>query len=249
MPSPYEGLTEEEWLVKTKELISCHPLDVETIKQIAFKSWKTLWSTTIGEGKLSINLSELDVPATVIGYFFEKLFAKELERQQPHLWRAGKNKEDKDIVCIPNNLYSVEIKSSGQLGEKVFGNRSYGQNIENTELLKKEKSGYYITVNFYRQDLHLLRFGWIDHSDWKAQKAATGQAASLSESVYTYKLIKIEGDYRLNAPIRVLKGVGSQISQLCAEEGVLNVRDLKNYHGSNAKILKLNETLKKLDFS
>lgn len=209
---------------------------METIQEVALKSWELLWSTTIGEVELSIKLEELEVPAIVVGYFFEKLFSRQLEIQEPTLWRSGKNKEDKDLVCVPNEDYSIEIKSSGQLGFKVFGNRSYGQQVENVELEKKEKSGYYITVNFYQKTLTLLRFGWIDHSDWKAQEAQTGQAAGLGESVYKYKLKEIPGDYRLDAPISVLSGIGKQTSEKFSIEGVRTIRDLKNYRGEDSKI-------------
>ena len=243
MSSPYENLKEEEWLAKTQELIDQHPLNLETIRRVALKSWDTLWRTTIGEGELSVNLWELDIPSTVVGYFFEKLFAKELETENPTLWRGGKNKEDKDIVYIPDSFYSIEIKSSGQLGIKVFGNRSYGQNIENIESEKKEKSGYYITVNFYERTLNLIRFGWIDHTDWKPQIAQTGQAASLKESVYKYKLLPIDGDYRLNAPIGIIDGIGEKISKDFSTEGVKTVRDLNNYRGNNSKILKFRDKL------
>lgn len=248
MSSPYEGLVKEEWLAKTYDLIGRHPLDCETIKQVALKSWQVLWSTTIGEGEVSIKLFELDVPASVVGYFFEKLFARELETQQPEHWRGGRTKNDKDIVHLPDNFYSIEIKSSGQLGTKVFGNRSYGQNVENTVLDKKEKSGYYITVNFYEKEINLLRFGWIDRSDWNAQEAPTGQAAGLSESVYRYKLIKIEGEYRLAAPIGILKGIGSRTSQAFSEENVITIKDLKNYSGINTKILKFRDKLGEFGF-
>ncbi|MEA5571217.1 ScaI family restriction endonuclease [Calothrix sp. UHCC 0171] len=241
MSSPYNSLGEEEWLAKTQDLVDQHPLDFETIRRVALKCWDTLWSTKIGEGELSISLWELDVPAIVIGYFFEKLFAKELETEHPCIWRGGKSKDDKDIVYIPNNFYSIEIKSSGQLGVKVFGNRSYGQNVENSELEKKEKSGYYITVNFYERTLSLLRFGWIDHEDWKAQKAATGQAAGLGNSVYKYKLLEIDGDYRLDAPIGIVKGIGSKTSKDFSAEGVQTIRDLQNYQGRNSKILKFKD--------
>ena len=135
MPSPYEGLAEKDWRAKTNELINRHPLDIETIKQVALRSWQILWSTTIGENELSIKLFELDVPASVVGYFFEKLFAKQLETQQPLCWRGGKNKNDKDVVYISDDSYSIEIKSSGQIGTKVFANRSYAQQVENTVLV------------------------------------------------------------------------------------------------------------------
>jgi hypothetical protein len=243
MHSPYEDLSEEQWLAKTEILVKQHPLKFETIKRVALSCWYTLWATKIGEDKLSISLSELDVPATVTGYFFEKLFAKELETESPSLWRGGRSKEDKDIVYIPDDFYSIEIKSSGQLGVKVFGNRSYGQNVENSKLEKKEKSGYYITVNFYEQTLNLLRFGWIDHEDWKAQEAPTGQAAGLSNAVYKYKLLEILGDYRLNAHIGIVKGIGCKTAKDFLEEGVKTIKDLQDYQGKNSKILKFKKKL------
>ncbi|MCF4968822.1 ScaI family restriction endonuclease [Nostoc sp. CMAA1605] len=249
MPSPYQALPEEEWLMKTQHLVESHPLDFETIKAVSLKCWKTLWSTTVGEDKLAINLSELDIPATIVGYFFEKLFAKELELINPKIWRGGRSKEEKDIVYIPDNSYSLEIKSSGQMGDKIFGNRSYGQSVENIELEKKEKSGYYITVNFYKQSLNLIRFGWIDHSDWKAQKSETGQAAGLETKVYKYKLIKIPGDYQLNAPVGILNGVGPITLDIFNQENILTIQDLKNYQGCNEKILKFQKKLDDYNFS
>ncbi|MCT0255309.1 MULTISPECIES: ScaI family restriction endonuclease [unclassified Synechocystis] len=98
MASPYHDLSVEEWLAKTKDLVNQHPLDFETIRRVALKCWHTLWSTTIGESELSVRLWELDIPATVTGYFFEKLFAKELEKEFPSLWRGSRSKNEKDIV-------------------------------------------------------------------------------------------------------------------------------------------------------
>ena len=33
----------------------------------------------------------------------------------------------------------------------------------------------------------LIRLGFVDHTDWRAQKSATGQQASLSPEVHQYK--------------------------------------------------------------
>lgn len=222
---------------KTIELIENHPLKTDTIRDVALRSWDTLWQTTIGEGNTSIKLYDLDVPATVIGYFFEKLFARCLQELEPTLWQGGRDKEEKDIVYIPNSYFSIEMKCSGQLGDKVFGNRSYGQQSDvDSALTKKEKSGYYITVNFYKKSLNLLRFGWIDHSDWKAQTSETGQASSLKPDVYKYKLKEIPGEYRLKAPVRFLTGVGSKYEAIFANEGIKTIGDLKEYKGTNKNI-------------
>jgi hypothetical protein len=203
-----------------------------------------LWLTKIGEGDAAIRLDEINVPATVVGYFFEKIFVRELQSRFPTEWRGGQSKDEKDIVCISNSFFSIEKKTSGQLGTKIFGNRSYSQKSEDESLVSKvEKSGYYITINFFGRILTLLRFGWIDAADWKPQRSATGQAASLSNDVYKYKLIEIPGDYRLSAPIGLLNGIGSKTVNDFAEEGVNTIYDLLNYQGSNKRIHEFREKL------
>lgn len=242
MASPYAGLPAEQWVSKTKELVASHPLKLDVIRDVAISSWGTLWLTKIGEGDTAIRLDEIEVPATVVGYFFEKLFARELESRFPKVWRGGQSNDEKDIVCTGNPFFSIEMKTSGQLGTKIFGNRSYSQKAEDESLVSKvEKSGYYITINFYGKTLTLLRFGWIDASDWKPQKSATGQAASLSNDVYKYKLVEISGDYRLSAPIGLLEGIGAKIAKDFAEEGIATIYDLLNYEGNNKRIQKFCE--------
>jgi hypothetical protein len=133
------------------------------------------------------------------------------------------------------------MKTSGQLGTKIFGNRSYGQKGEETLVSKPEKSGYYITINFFGKSLNLIRFGWIDASDWKPQKAQTGQAATLLPEVYKYKLLEIPGEYRLNAPVGIMEGIGKMTAAILAAEGVQTVYDLVNYEGANRRIRSFRE--------
>lgn len=164
MVSPYSGYRVEDWAEKTKELIKQHPLKPDVIREVALYSWDILWQTKIGKDATVMSLEEINPPAIVVGYFFEKLFAKELQRRYPSEWRGTQRKDEKDVVYIPNSDLSIELKTSGQLGTQIFGNRSSGQKVENETLAKKEKSGYYITVNFYKKTLTLLRFGWLDNS-------------------------------------------------------------------------------------
>lgn len=133
------------------------------------------------------------------------------------------------------------MKTSGQLGTKIFGNRSYGQKTEESLVSKPEKSGYYITVNFFGKTLTLLRFGWIDASDWKPQKSETGQAAALLPEVYKYKLLEIPGQYRLNAPVGILEKIGKKRAEDFATEGVQTIYDLLNYEGSDRRIKDFSE--------
>ena len=225
MTSPYADKPVEQWADLTRALLNAHPLKREVILDAALVSWKRLWSTTVGDSKLGFPFAEIDPPATVVGYFFEKLFAKELATRFPKIWRGGKGSE-KDLHCLTDPAQSVEMKSSGQLGYKIFGNRSYGQKVENADAAKKDKSGYYITINFYGQTLTRLRFGWIDADDWQAQKSATGQMAGLGADVYKYKLATILGEYMLDGPVQLVEGVGAKAADELKAAGLETIGKL-----------------------
>jgi hypothetical protein len=224
--SPYLNEPVADWPKITKKLLAHHPLTTNVILDVATQAWGCLWNTRVGVGKTAVEFNQLEVPATVVGYFFEVLFANELERRFPGIWRRCKKGDDKDLVYAPDPRLSVEIKTSGQLGLKVYGNRSYGQKVQNQLLLKKEKSGFYITINFYKQTLMLVRFGWIDADDWKPQASPTGQMAGLPGDVYQLKLIPIAGNYRLLAPVEIVPGIGSKTAVELASLGIETVGDL-----------------------
>lgn len=223
--SPYSDLSEDKWESKTKELIADHPLDLETIRELSLRAWSDVWSTQIGTGKATLPIRSLGLSAPIIGAFFEKLLAKHLELAFPNAWRGGTGSE-KDLHFVPAPDKSIEVKTSGQLGLKIFGNRSYSQELASEAAAKKDKSGYYITANFFEDRLCLLRFGWIDASDWKGQAAATGQASSLPDSVYRYKLLIIGGEYALAAPVGILNGVGETSATELSKLGITNIKDL-----------------------
>ncbi|HVC98661.1 MAG TPA: ScaI family restriction endonuclease [Pirellulales bacterium] len=107
---PYHGKPEAQWAKVTRRLLARHPLKPETILDVATVAWNDLWATTVGAGRAKVRLAELAVPATVVGYFFEILFAKELEARYPGQWRGHLAKDDKDLVYVPDAAMSVEIK-------------------------------------------------------------------------------------------------------------------------------------------
>jgi len=230
-------MPESSWLGITHELVSQHPLKPARLLEAALTAWATLWQTTVGAGTLSVKLTDLKVPATIVGYFFEILLARELERAAPKLWRGNQSKDEKDLVYLPDPALSVEIKTSGQAGFKVYGNRSYGQKAGSEFLVKKEKSGFYITVNFFNQTLTLIRFGWIDAADWDPQESPRGQMAGLKKAVYDYKLIPIPGSYRQKAPVLLLDGVGPATEAQFAELGIRTIGDLLSFKGELPKRL------------
>lgn len=245
MASPYTGVPVEKWEEKTRDLLAAHPLDARVIRDVALASWDTLWRTKIGYAEAAIPLDELGLPATVVGYFFEKLFARELQLRFPKEWRGGKAKDEKDLVYLAEPRFSTEMKTSGQLGFKIFGNRSYSQAAADGSLVSKiDRSGYYITVNFWGKMLTLIRFGWIDSEDWRPQAASTGQAASLAREVYQYKLVAIRGDYQLDAPVALVPSIGPKTAAILAEEKVKTLRDLRNYEGENTLVKRLRDKVK-----
>ncbi len=231
MPSPYENQPESTWRGITESLLQAHPLMLAELLDVAQTAWGLLWQTTVGTGAVAARLADLRVPATIVGYFFEVLFSRELQRRSPTLWRGNQSKDEKDVVYLPDPGFSIEIKASGQAGFKIYGNRSYGQKSENALLAKKEKSGYYITVNFFDQTLTLVRFGWIDATDWDPQEAPTGQMAGLKSAVYGGKLVALPGAYRQHTPVRLLDGVGDSTALQFAETGINTIGDLIRYQG------------------
>ena len=241
--SPYKDKPQKVWLSITKKLVEDYPLTTDEILEISLLVWDKIWTTKVGN---TIKLSEVELTATVIGYFFQKLFAHELAHRYPNKWRGEQNKEDKDIVYIDNEKFSTEMKSSGQIGYKIFGNRSYNQDLQNNKKSNKDKSGYYITINFVGQILTLVRLGWIDEDDWVGQTTESGQASTLKKEAYQYKLIEINGEYRLISPIELLYGVGESFKKKFNQEGLYTFNDIINYNGTTPKVLLVKEKNKEL---
>ena len=191
MVSPYEGYSVREWDRITEELIAEHPLSEEEIVDAVLDAWDRIKLTKIG-GELQIGVDVFPSPQ-IMGNYLHELIPVMLAHKYPGIWRKEHLKDEKDMVYIPDDFYSVEIKTSSN-ATNIYGNRSYGQeNSENNS--GKKKYGYYITVNFekYTETNHnpkskKIRFGWIDHSDWHAQAAATGQQASLALDARDHKL-------------------------------------------------------------
>lgn len=193
--SPYEGKSTADWEEITLELVDNHPLDMEHLKQVVLMSWEQILLTKIGPFQIGVDIFP---SPQILGNFLHELIPLNLANQEPELWRREQETSDKDLVYIPDDGYSVEIKTSSNK-DKIFGNRSFAQK---STAAKKSKSGYYLAVNFEKfqkgassrspkPKILKIRFGWIDEEDWHGQTAATGQAASLAPEVYAYKFIEL----------------------------------------------------------
>lgn len=192
MKSPYDGYSIEQWPLVTKELIENHPLKPDFLVHVVLSSWDAILKTKIAD-RISI-AHDVKPKPQIMGFFLHEVVAHTIQMHLPSEWRKELTASDKDVVCISNPEYSIEIKTSSNKS-KIFGNRSYAQETTSD---KKSKSSYYLAINFEQFNetnilpkIRLIRFGWIDHEDWMGQAAASGQQARLSTDVETKKLLTI----------------------------------------------------------
>ena len=194
--SPYDNLSESEWLNTTKQLVKDHPLSTDVIIDTVLEAWNGILKTKIAD-ELQIGVDIFPSPQ-ILGNYLHELIPVFLEKKYPGEWTRDLEKKDKDLVCLSNPYYSSEIKTSSN-PNNIFGNASYGQE-DSASASSKSKDGYYIAVNFEKFNprdksfvprIKKIRFGWLDHSDWHSQSASSGQAATISTAVRDNKLLLI----------------------------------------------------------
>jgi len=193
MTSPYNGQPTSNWKEITQQLINNHPLNEKELVDVVLTSWKSIFASRFGNAGFTIGKHIFPKPQ-IMGFLLHELIPLELESRYQGLWNIDKYKIDKDCVFTPDNYSSFEIKTSSN-PTKIFGNRSYAQANLTSSNARKSKDGFYLTVNFEKFDkndtqpkIKLIRFGWLDSSDWRGQKAATGQQSNLPPEIYDGKL-------------------------------------------------------------
>ena len=188
--SPYLNTDKEKWTEITEDLVRTHPLDEVELVKMVLEAWNNIFKTSIGRHNLQIGKHIFPKPQ-VVGALLHELIPAEISATYPDTWRGEETADDKDIVYIPDDYYSIELKTSSH-ATQIFGNRSYAQKPSSE---KKGKDGFYLTVNFEKfsktntnPNITIIRFGWLDHTDWIGQKANTGQQARLLPETYDLKL-------------------------------------------------------------
>lgn len=193
MESPYQGLTSDRWPAKTSELIRKHPLDKELLVEAVLEAWAGILETRIA-GALQIGVDIFPQPQ-IMGNMLHELIPAVLADKTGGGWKRGCYKGEKDVISVSDGQYSFEIKTSSSYNN-VFGNASYGAE-DRSDASSKDKSGYYLTVNFEKFDqehpdkkpiIRKIRFGWIDADDWRSQKTSSGQQATIRPEVREGKL-------------------------------------------------------------
>ena len=190
MSSPYDGVPVHKWQDVTEALIHAHPLEPDELVDVVLSSWASIFASRFGEQGFGIGKDIFPKPQ-IMAFLLHELIPLELGSRYKDSWNIDKGKDDKDCVCLTNDLYSFEIKASSH-PTNIFGNRSYAQPSFRGS---KAKDGYYLTVNFEKltsnvklPNIRLIRFGWLDSTDWIGQKAATGQQSRLPREIYDGKL-------------------------------------------------------------
>ena len=175
MISPYKNIEVENWRAVTESLVRQHPLS-PYIVDFCLKSWQSILHGKINP-YLNMYISEMSISPQATGALLHDVIPEYISKNISG-FRKGVGRE-KDIVCMYNEFYSMELKTSSQ--KSIYGNRSYAKSDSG-----KSKSGYYLTINFEKINnnnpkILLIQMGWLDHSDWVAQKSETGQQASLTK--------------------------------------------------------------------
>ena len=165
------------------------------VVEVTLKAWSDIFASAIGSKPFAIGTHMFPSPQ-IMAFFLRELIPLELQERYPGTWRGDAAANEKDLVYLPDDLYSVEIKASSS-PKSIFGNRSYAQR---GTAQKKSKAGYYLAINFEkfalgraRPEITRIRFGWLDHEDWLGQIAATGQQARLDKEADRYKLLVLYG--------------------------------------------------------
>lgn len=196
MTSPYEGHLESQWENITIQLVNDYPLEFDDIIDAVLDAWDGILKTKIA-GELQIGVDICPGPQ-IMGNYLHEMIPIMLERKFPGIWSRDIRKDDKDLVYLPDDYYSTEIKTSSNVNN-IYGNASYGQE-DSADSSSKTKDGYYIGVNFEKFDaapegelprIRKIRIGWLDHTDWHSQNSSSGQAATISPFVRDNKLLLI----------------------------------------------------------
>lgn len=191
MASPYSNQPEDKWQEITVNLVGNHPL-LHELADVVLESWNAIFNSRIGEFYIG---KDIFPEPQIMGFFLHDLIALYLSKRHKGEYKLGAPHIEKDVHCIEHPELSFEIKTSSN-PTQIFGNRSYAQPSTGNEA--KSKDGFMLAVNFekftednLKPQIKLVRFGYLEHSDWIAQTSATGQQARLTPETYKKKFVRL----------------------------------------------------------
>lgn len=239
--SPFENASIEHWPSIAQALVEGHPLTWQLAKFIE-KTWDVFHTQSVlGSAIKNHCLLDLNISHSAKFKLFEVAMGLDLEEWTQGAFKNGHSKLQKDLHCSSNPWLSIEMKLCGAGIEHIYGNRSHAAENASKRKGAKLKSGFFLAINVHKHQIQEIRFGWIDPTDWQAQKSASGQKAELSKIAYHNKLVLLEGDYLWKAPVLNIKGIGPQAVARFNSLGVHNLEQLMShpegykYHAQIAK--------------
>lgn len=186
---PYAEVPQSGWKAITEELVAKHPL-VSTLPELCLQTWESILNTKINT-YLNLRVGDMGISPQAVSNLIHDILPEHVVRRDGK-WKKGSETHEKDLVYLPDDKYSFELKvSSSPRG--IFGNRSYAQRKITT---KKINDGYYLALNIDKltvpsPKLRLIRFGWLSHSDWVGQQSQSGQQARLSPETLKTKFVTL----------------------------------------------------------
>ena len=99
-----------------------HPLSSDELVQVVIGAWDDIFASSIGTNAYSIGQDIFPAPQ-IMAFLIHELVPMHLQDRYPGVWRGQQDKNDKDIVHMPDDRYSIEIKASSS-STRIFGNRS-----------------------------------------------------------------------------------------------------------------------------
>ena len=111
MTSPYFNIPSKNWKKITNKLLSEHPLSEKELVDITLSCWQSIFASKFGKSSFRIGKDIFPKPQ-IMGFLLHELIPLELESRLPGKWKIDQDKKDKDCVCIINDYYSFEIKTS-----------------------------------------------------------------------------------------------------------------------------------------
>ena len=121
--SPYDGHPVEDWKAITEDLVKAHPLFADEIRTLVTDGWNEVFESRIGSKGLRIGI-DITLKGQALGALLHELIPREFADAHPKLWRPEETATDKDLVFIPDDKFSIELKTSSDPNQ-IRGNKSY----------------------------------------------------------------------------------------------------------------------------
>lgn len=174
------------------------PISIESLNEI-IKSAIDKYNNDINfiiENKIEYMLGN------TLGRQLEYLLSKYMYLNDANInYNQGKEGTEPDLMCIGNNIYSIEVKTAKTLikdPEKlrpiITGNASYVRDKQD-ENSKKTKNHFYILINYkfenYKITDYKAWFGFIKQEDWLAPNKGGASKLNIDNINVQQNIVKL----------------------------------------------------------